>query len=132
MADGYQNRFILIPFDDLADGCSVLIRNPKLLPPDKLEAVSAASESSDPGAARQAMNSVMADVIVAWHNVYPADEDLADIDLDNPGDLAALMETLESRSQEPLGRPTVDTVARLPLTITNRVAEEFKKITTPQ
>jgi hypothetical protein len=132
-AAGYTDRFILIGFPELAEGCSVLIRNPRLMPPEKLEAVGAAADSPDPGAGRAAMNAVMADIIVAWRNIYPADESLADVDVEALGDdLEGLMAVLAGRSQEPLAKPTIDTVARLPLAVTNRIAEEFKKIADPR
>lgn len=132
-APGYTDRFILIGFPELAEGCSVLIRNPRLMPPEKLEAVAAAADSADPGAGRVAMNAVMADIIVAWRNIYPSDENLTGVDFDALGDdLESLMVVLEGRGQEPLGKPTLDTVARLPLAVTNRIAEEFTKISNPR
>jgi hypothetical protein len=123
---GYTERFKLVDFSHLSEGGSILIRNPKLLPPEKIEAVVAASESTDRAVQRAAMNEVLADIIVAWRNIYPATEDLDDVDLDDGSDLEALMARLESREQVPLGKPSLETVAQLPLGITNRLAEEFK------
>jgi len=123
---GYTERFKLVDFSHLSAGGSILIRNPKLLPPEKIEAVVAASESPDRAVQRAAMTEVLVEVIVAWRNIYPATEDLADIDLDDDSDLEALMARLESREQAPLGKPSLETVAQLPLAITNRLAEEFK------
>lgn len=124
---GYKNAFILLPFPDLADNCSVLIHNPQLVSPEKLQIVAAASDSDDPAVASAAMNGVLVDLIVAWREVYPAYGDLEDVDLDAEPDLAVLMEKLEARDQQPLGAVTLETVARLPVGIVTKIMEEFKQ-----
>lgn len=130
--NGYKNAYLHIPFDELADGCSVLIRNPRLLPGDKLQALRAVSDSDDPGVQQDAMNEVLADVIVAWRKMYAANDETPDIDLDGDEDLEALMARLEAAEQEPLGAVTRANVARLPVVVTNRISEEFKKIADPK
>lgn len=133
---GYLNRFVLLAFPELADGCSVLVRNPRLMAPEELEAAAAVTddngELADREAARTGMNEVFAGMIVAWRNCYPAQVDMDGIDLDGDGDLADLMAALEERSQEPLGNVTPANVARLPLAIVNRIGEEIKKVSDPQ
>lgn len=125
---GYRDPFILIPFPDLGDGCSVLIRNPKLLPPEKLQGLRAANESDDPAQQQAAMDAVMADLIVAWRHMYaqPAVDDAV---ADNFDDLEALMDELTGREQVPLGKPSAETVAQLPTPVITRISEEFKRIT---
>ena len=130
--NGYKNAYLHLAFPELAEGCSVLIRNPKLLPGDKLSALRAVSETDDPEAQQAAMDKVLADVIVAWRHVYAASDGTPDIDLDGEEDLEVLMAKLEAADQEPLTSVTLDNVARLPITITNRIAEEFKKTADPK
>jgi hypothetical protein len=130
--NGYKNAYLHLPFPELADGCSVLIRNPKLLPGDKLGALRAVSDADDPGAQQAAMDKILTDVIVAWRHVYAAADAITDIDLDAEEDLEVLMAKLEAADQEPLIGVTLENVARLPITITNRIAEEFKKTADPK
>lgn len=123
---GYKNPFQLITFPDLADGASVLIRNPRLMPPAKLQAIVAAAEGADTGQILDAMSPLLVDLIVAWRNLYPGDDSLEGVDLDGEEDLAVLMEKLESRKQEPLGPITEENIARLPMTVLTKLAGEFK------
>jgi hypothetical protein len=44
---GYKNPFLLVTFPDLADGASVLIRNPNLMPPAKLQQIVTASQGAE-------------------------------------------------------------------------------------
>lgn len=133
---GYLNRYVVLTFPHLAEGCSVLVRNPKLMAPEELEAAAAATddngEIADRELARAGMNKVFAGMIVAWRNVYPAQVDMDGIDLNGDGDLEALMADLEGRAQEPLGNVTPDNVGKLPLAIINRIGEEIKKVSDPQ
>ena len=123
---GYKNPFILIGFPELADGASVLIRNPNLMPPAKLQQIVTASEGSDTGEILTAMTPLLADLIVAWRNLYPADGGLDDIDLDGDDDLADLMATLEAREQEPLKEITPENIGRLPMAVVTKLAESMK------
>ena len=130
--NGYKNAYLHLAFPELADGCSVLIRNPKLLPGDKLSALRAVSDADDPGAQQEAMDQVLTDVIVAWRKMYAAGDETTGIDLDGDDDLEDLMAKLEAAEQEPLGSVTLANVSRLPVVVTNRIAEEFKKIADPK
>ena len=123
---GYKNPFILIPFDDLADGASVLIRNPRLMPPAKLQQIVTASEGADTGQILTAMTPLLVDLIVAWRNLYPADGALEGMDLESDEDLADLMAKLEAREQEPLKEITAENIARLPMAVVTKLAESFK------
>ena len=129
---GYKNPFMLIPFDELADGASVLIRNPNLMPPAKLQQIVTASEGADTGEILTAMTPLLADLIVAWRNLYPADGGLEDVDLDGDDDLADLMAKLEGREQEPLKEITAENIARLPMAVVTKLAESFKFGTTDE
>lgn len=131
---GYNNRVILLPFPELAEGCSVLIRNPRLMAPQELEAAYAAvdGDSTDTAAARDGMHTSIAKMIIAWRNVYPADLDLSGVDLSGETDLEALMATLNDGEQQPLGAPSKETVAQVPLAIINKIAEQITEISDPQ
>ncbi len=123
---GYKNPFILIGFPELADGASVLIRNPRLMPPAKLQQIVTASEGADTGTILAAMTPLLADLIVAWRNLYPADGGLDGVDLEGDEDLADLMAKLEAREQEPLKAITAENIGRLPMAVVTRLAESFK------
>lgn len=123
---GYKNPFMLIPFDELAEGASVLIRNPNLMPPAKLQQIVTASEGADTGQILTAMTPLLADLIVAWRNLYPADGGTDDIDLDGDEDLADLMAKLEAREQEPLKQITPENISRLPMAVVTKLATAFK------
>ncbi|WBP89539.1 hypothetical protein [Kitasatospora cathayae] len=133
---GYRNRFILLEFPEVGDDASILLRNPRLVPPDLLEpeavAVDANGEPLDREAARQSMHKVLAGLIVAWRGMY--DATIVDLPADLPadGDLAALMARLEESGQQPLGAPSPETVARLPIGVVNRLAEEIGNAANPQ
>ena len=123
---GYKNPFILVAFPELADGASVLIRNPNLMPPGKLQQIVTASEGADTGQILSAMTPLLADLIVAWRNLYPADGGLEDVDLEGDEDLAVLMVKLEGREQEPLKEITPENIGRLPMAVVTKLAESFK------
>ena len=124
--NGYKNPFILIGFPELAEGASVLIRNPNLMPPAKLQQIVTASEGADTGQILTAMTPLLADLIVAWRNLYPADGGTEGVDLEGDADLADLMAKLESREQEPLKEITPENIARLPMAVVTKLAESFK------
>jgi hypothetical protein len=123
---GYKNPFILIGFPELAEGASVLIRNPRLMPPSKLQAIVTASEGADTGQILAAMAPLLVDLIVAWRNLYAADSGLDGVDLDADEDLAELMAKLEAREQEPLKAITEENITRLPMAVVTKIAESLK------
>ncbi|RCH70436.1 hypothetical protein DT019_02825 [Streptomyces sp. SDr-06] len=137
MSAGYTSRVILLAFPKLGDRVSVLIRNPKLLPPSELTpqdiAVDAQGNPLDPQAANEAMYKVMANLIVAWR-VYDASAPAAavTIDLDaDPEALAEQLDALETVDQTLMTDITAENVARLPMAIINRIGEELAKVADP-
>lgn len=127
---GYTNAYIPLAFPELADGCSVLIRNPQLMPPSMMQKA-AGMAGDDAGLAGQAITEIMAYLIVAWRNVYAVDEDLSDLDLDGEGSIEDLMAQLESRERTPLGKPSPDTIPLMPMAIMMKVMEQVKDDTNP-
>ncbi|MFF7881066.1 hypothetical protein ACH40F_07685 [Streptomyces sp. NPDC020794] len=133
---GYTNRFVLLPFPELGDKVSVLMRNPRLLPPSEItpEDVQTDTEGRpvDPQAANQAMYKVMARLIVNWHVYDGAGEGvLPDIDLD-ADDLDAQLAALEEADQVRLDKVTPENVAKLPMAIITRIGEEIGRVADPQ
>lgn len=132
---GYTNRVILLQFPDLGDRVSVLLRNPRLLPPSELTPedvqVDANGQPLDPQAANVAMYKVMANLIVAWH-VYDASAAGAaasiDLDADN---LDEQLQALEGADQVRLIDITPENVAKLPMSIINRIGEEIGRVADP-
>lgn len=133
---GYTNRFVLLPFPELGDKVSVLMRNPRLLPPSEITPEDVQTDADgrplDPQAANQSMYKVMARIIIDWH-VYDSASDsaLPDIDLD-ADDLDAQLAALESTDQVRLDKVTPENVAKLPMAIINRIGEEIGRVADPQ
>lgn len=115
---GYANRLLTVDFPDLADADDkiyVAIRNPKLVPPGELSnndvVIDENGQPVDPDAATAAMYETIAKLITAWR-VYDA-TDMAD-------------------DQALLPSPaTADSVAKLPVEIINRLADEIKQAVNP-
>ncbi|MFF4403840.1 hypothetical protein [Streptomyces sp. NPDC001404] len=132
---GYANRVILLKFPQLGERVSVLLRNPKLLPPGEItpEDVPLGPDGQpvDPQAAQQAMYRVMARLIAAWH-VYDASSagTAAHVDLD-ADDLDAQLAALEAADQVRLTDITPENVAKLPMAIINRIGEEIGRVADP-
>ncbi|MBX7464973.1 hypothetical protein [Streptomyces sp. NPDC057910] len=132
---GYTSRYIALPFPELGDRVSVLLRNPRLLPPSEITprdvALGPDGQPVDSAAAQQAMYEVMARVIAAW-NVYDASSPGApiDIDLDAP-DFAEQLKALEAADQTRLGPITADNVARLPMAIIAAISDELGRVADP-
>ena len=132
---GYTNRVILLQFPELGDKVSVLLRNPRLLPPSEITpedvAVDDKGQPLDPQAANQAMYKVMARLIVAWH-VYDAStassEASIDLDADN---LDEQLDAFEAADQIRLTEITADNVAKLPMAIINKIGEEIGRVADP-
>lgn len=133
---GYTNRFMLLPFPELGEKVSVLLRNPKLLPPSELTPEDVPTDENgkplDPNAANEAMYKVMARLIVNWH-VYDAtaDSTVPDIDLD-ADDLDAQLAALEAADQVRLEAVTAENVAKCPMAIITRIGEEIGRVADPQ
>lgn len=77
---GYKNAAIPLTFPELGDDCSVLLRNPRLLPAQKLTPADVPLNPDgspvDPEAAQQATFEVLANVIIGWHVWDATVEDL--------------------------------------------------------
>ncbi|MEV6674572.1 hypothetical protein [Streptomyces sp. NPDC051162] len=132
---GYTNRVILLEFPQLGERVSVLLRNPRLLPPGEItpEDVPLGPDGQplDQQAAQQAMYKVMARVIAAWH-AYDATSTGAPVDIDlDADDLDEQIKALEAAEQTRLGPVTPENVARLPMAIINRIGEELGRIADP-
>jgi hypothetical protein len=128
---GYKDPYIPLTFPELADGCSVLIRNPQLMSPALMERAAAMADG-EAGIRSQAMNDILAYLIVAWRNVFPVEDDLSDVVLDGDEPIEDLLAKLQSRERQPLGKPSPETVAQMPMTIMLRVAEQIKDVANPQ
>lgn len=133
---GYLNRVILLAFPELAEGCTVLIRNPRLMAPHELDSPGTAVEGETAGSEAEqdsdSMHRTIAKLIVGWRNVYPADLDTAELDLDGDTDLEALAESLNSADQEPLGQVNETNIRRVPFVIINKIAEQMGDLANPQ
>jgi hypothetical protein len=130
---GYTSPYILIPFPELGDDCSVLLKNPQLLPPSEITPEDVPLDDKgqplDPQAANQSMYKVMARIIVAW-KVYEAfTTDLPPVDPD--ADPSTVMKTLEALEQRRLGAVTAENVGRLPMVIIQRIGEEIGRVANP-
>lgn len=131
---GYANPYVLLQFPDLAEDCSVLMRNPQLLAPAEITpedvAVGEDGKPVDPAAANEAMYKVMARVIVAWKVYEPFSGDMPAVDPDaDPADILAALEQVEQRR---IGEVTAENVGRLPMAIINRIMEEISRVADPK
>lgn len=130
---GYTNPYLLLQFPELANDCSVLMRNPQLLAPAEITPedvpVGEDGKAVDPNAANEAMYKVMARIIVAW-KVYEAfSGDLPPVDPDaDPADIQAVLEQVEQRR---IGEVTAENVGRLPMVIIQRIMEEISRVADP-
>lgn len=105
---GYTDRTIRQDFDELADGIYVVIRNPKLLPEDKLvprKIRKLANGEFNMDDAARAGAELFASLITDWF-VYDATDD--------------------SDEPEPLGEATPENVRKLPVMITNWLGEQVE------
>lgn len=131
---GYANPYVMLTFPDLGEDCSVLMKNPQLLPPAEITPedvpVDADGKPVDPMAANEAMYKVMARVIVAW-KVYAAfTTDLPPVD--PAADPSEVLATLESLEQQRIGPVTAENVAKLPMVVIQRVMEEISRVADPK
>ncbi|MFF0409056.1 hypothetical protein ACFYUY_01300 [Kitasatospora sp. NPDC004745] len=133
---GYRDRFILVTFPEVGDDASILLRNPRLVPPAMLEPdpieTDANGEPVDRDAAREATYAVFARLIVAWRGMYDATAVDLPAEAVHGGDLGDLLARLEETGQQPLGDPSPATVARLPIAVVNRLAEEIGNAANPR
>lgn len=131
---GYTSPYVLLPFPDLGEDVSVLIRNPQLLPPNELTPedvqLDDRGQPVDPQAANMAMYKVFARLIVAW-KVYDASELITPIEIAEDADPAALFDSLEATPQPRLGAITPENIARLPMRIINRIGAELGSVADP-
>ncbi|MFE9844672.1 hypothetical protein [Streptomyces goshikiensis] len=132
---GYSNPYVLLTFPELGDDVSVLMRNPQLLPPKEVTPkdvpLDDRGQPLDPQQAQEAMYEVFARVIVAW-KVYDASQAPL-LELGDDVDPVALFESLgDAQTPQPrLGPITIENIARMPLKIINRVAEEITSVADP-
>lgn len=131
---GYTTPYILIPFPDLGDDVSVLMKNPQLLPPSEMTpedvALDANGQPIDPQAANESMYKVMAKLIVSW-KVYEAFAPGDTLDIDPDADPADVLASLGAGQQARLGKITPENVGKLPLAIINRIGEEIGRVADP-
>lgn len=131
---GYSNPYVLLQFPDLGD-CSVLMKNPQLLPPDALipedVPLNDKGEALDPKAANESGYKMISGLIVAW-KVFEAfgGSDSLDVDLD--ADPADILASIEGGAQPRLGKVTPENVAKLPVVVLNRIMEEISRVANPQ
>lgn len=131
---GYANPYVMLLFPELGDDCSILMRNPQLLPPSEITPedvqTNADGQPVDPQAANEAMYKVMARTIVAWkmYEAFSADLPMVDPDAD-PADVLASLETMEQRR---IGSVTAENVGRLPMAAIQRVMEEISRVADPK
>jgi hypothetical protein len=108
---GYANRRIMLDFPELSepdDKVHIIIRDPKMMTLNELTPDLPEGAETDRAASTRAMMDVFARMVIAWH-VYDA--------------------TSLDDEQPPLDLPaTGDKVARLPLLIQNRLADELAKV----
>lgn len=132
---GYTNPYVLLQFPDLGDDCSILMKNPQLLPPKDITPEDVALDDKgqplDPQAANEAMYAVFARIIVAW-KVYEAFGSGVAPEIAPDADPIALFESLGAGEQPRLGEITVENIGRLPMVIIKRVMEELSRVADPQ
>lgn len=130
---GYANRYIPLHFPELGERVSVLLHNPRLLPPSEMTPrdtpVGPDGQPLDSQEATQAGYEVFARVIAAWH-VYDASAAAVDIDM-GADDLDAQLKALENTEQVRLGAVTPENVGRLPLAIIKAISKELEKVADP-
>jgi hypothetical protein len=114
---GYANRTIMLDFPELSeegDKVHVVIKNPRTVPLAELQPANVPlgpDGKPDEAAAEASTYAVMAGLVKAWH-VY----DATSMDDDQPG----------------LPLPaTAESVAKLPVEIVERIAEEMAKVVSP-
>lgn len=116
------NPYVLLEYPEVADGCTVLIRNPQMVPPELLTVPDATDNTTT-------MRIIIGRLAVAWRNVYVHDEP-GDLD-DGEIDLHDLLAKLEAREPKLLGKPSAETAAQLPLVIVNKIAELLSETADP-
>jgi len=129
---GYTNPYVLLEFPELGDDVSVLMKNPQLIAPSKLQARDVPLDENgqplDPREAQEASYEVMERLIVAW-KVYEAFSD--DVEIDPEADPAELFQQLAAGEPKRLGKVTTENISRLPLAILNRIGEEVGRVADP-
>jgi hypothetical protein len=132
---GYSQPYVLLQFPELGDDCSILMKNPQLLPPKEITPEDVPLDDKgqpvDPQAANEAMYAVFARIIVAW-KVYEAFSGGDTPDVPEDADPVALFQSLGGGDQPRLGAITVENIGRLPMVIIKRVMEELGRVVDPQ
>lgn len=136
MSMGYRERFKLILFPEVGDDCSVLIRNPALMPPEQLEPAAVPlgedGQPLDREAATASTYEVLKNLIVAW-KMYETTAPEMPSDVADVEDLDLLLKTLNNTEQKRLGAITVENIGRCPLVVLNKLADELNKaVASPQ
>lgn len=131
---GYNNPYVMLTFPELGDDCSVLMRNPQLLPPSEITPEDVALDDKqqpiDPNAANEAMYKVMARIIVAWKMYEAFTADLPPVDPE--ADPTEVMATLQGMEQRRIGAVTAGNVALLPMDAIKRIMEEIGRVADPK
>lgn len=63
---GYRDKTIRIDAEDLAEGCYVVMRNPRLLTVEQLDTSSPAGEDLSPATAEQRGRDLIAGLVLEW------------------------------------------------------------------
>lgn len=131
MGTGYLNKVIKLDFsaewseDPTGDPIWIVIRNPKLVPPQEMQgnvALNADGTPVDTAAAVEAMYATVAKLVVGWR-VYDA---TAEVTLDeHTGEVTSAAQLL------PLPA-TPEACKKLPAAFINRVATEIREAVNPQ
>ena len=142
---GYKSPVITLRFDDLGDGCHVVIRNPRLMPSAELTAVAGGRTDADRQKFEQAKAAIaagqepegeilsgddenriwamIARLIVGWRVWDPT----TPVQIDDDGNL---IEDGAEPPQLPLPA-TPELVGKLPQEILTRIMEEFSRANPP-
>lgn len=130
----YSKPYVMLPFPELGEDCSVLLRNPNLLSPAEITPrdvqLDADGKPVDANEANLAMYEMMTKVIVAWkvYEAFPADLPQVDPDAD-PAEVLASLETMEQRR---VGAVTAENIGRLPMAIIKAVMDEIGHVADPK
>jgi hypothetical protein len=132
---GYAQQYLPLKFPHLSnegDEVYVIIRNPRIVPPDELRpkgvTVGSDGEVSDEDAAMTSMYIVFSRLIVGWH-VYDAsvpESGTEQVMLTDDGQMITPDQVLLSWP------PTPDKVAALPIEIINAITEAIGEATNPR
>jgi hypothetical protein len=127
---GYANRVVVLDFPDLSedpvnDPIRVVVRNPKLMPPQELipkdDVELVEGQPVDPQAAMRSGYEIVAKLLIGWRVYDPTAPIGLDVDLNPVGDQPLLPQEF-----------TPENVAKLPAVILNRLGDLVQEAVNPQ